>query len=210
MSPLPPQPFRDAVTLDPPASMTPAVDRLKGLVGAAIDGDRRSIERLLAEVCPWLVRYCRARVGRVDGSFAAADELAREVCLAVFTALPRYRGQARPFVGFVYDIVTAKVTETGAAAAHDPSPQPGPSAANWGDTAGNGHRAGPDGASDPVAWLLRALPTQAREILLLRVVAGFSVEQTADALGCTPAAVRVAEHRAMAQGRDIVSSQEGD
>ncbi|MGM4279681.1 helix-turn-helix domain-containing protein, partial [Salmonella sp. NW261] len=77
---------------------------MDALVGAAVDGDRQSIERLLAEIRPLVVRYCRARVGRNERSFASADDVAQEVCLAVLTALPTYRDQGRPFLAFVYGI----------------------------------------------------------------------------------------------------------
>jgi RNA polymerase sigma-70 factor (ECF subfamily) len=56
------------------------------------------------------------------------------------------------------------------------------------------------------------LPDKQREILILRVVVGLSAEETAEAVGSTPGAVRVAQHRALARlksaivaaGRDYV------
>ncbi len=61
-----------------------------------------------------------------------------------------------------------------------------------------------------MATLLQVLPEKQREILILRVVVGMSAEETADAVGSTAGAVRVAQHRAlsklkaeiMATGRD--------
>jgi RNA polymerase sigma-70 factor (ECF subfamily) len=49
--------------------------------------------------------------------------------------------------------------------------------------------------------LLETLPEKQREILTLRVVMGMSAKETADAVGSTPGAVRVAQHRALAQLR---------
>ena len=49
--------------------------------------------------------------------------------------------------------------------------------------------------------LLDLLPERQREILILRVVNGFSAEETAEALGSTPGAIRVAQHRALGQLR---------
>jgi RNA polymerase sigma-70 factor (ECF subfamily) len=47
--------------------------------------------------------------------------------------------------------------------------------------------------------LLQILPEKQREILVLRVVVGMSAEETADAVGSTAGAVRVAQHRALAR-----------
>ena len=47
--------------------------------------------------------------------------------------------------------------------------------------------------------LLAILPEKQREILILRVVVGMSAEETAEAVGSTPGAVRVAQHRALAR-----------
>ena len=44
-------------------------------------------------------------------------------------------------------------------------------------------------------------PEKQREILVLRVVVGLSAEETAEAVGSTPGAVRVAQHRALARLR---------
>ncbi|MGH4025455.1 MAG: sigma factor, partial [Pseudonocardiaceae bacterium] len=75
-----------------------------GLVGAAVRGDPAAVQDLLRWITPLVVRYCRARVGRGDRTFASADDVAQEVCLAVLTALPSYRDQGRPFLAFVYGI----------------------------------------------------------------------------------------------------------
>ena len=47
--------------------------------------------------------------------------------------------------------------------------------------------------------LLQVLPEKQREILILRVVVGMSAEETAEAVGSTAGAVRVAQHRALAR-----------
>jgi RNA polymerase sigma-70 factor (ECF subfamily) len=47
--------------------------------------------------------------------------------------------------------------------------------------------------------LLEVLPAKQREILILRVVVGLSAEETASAVGSSPGAVRVAQHRALAR-----------
>src|SRR5215207_9235985 len=99
--------------------MTISGDGPDALVGAAINGDHTAIARLLASIQPLVVRYCRARVGRQERSFASADDVAQEVCLAVLTALPSYRDQGRPFLAFVYGIAQHKVADAHRAAARN-------------------------------------------------------------------------------------------
>ncbi|MCA1656027.1 MAG: sigma-70 family RNA polymerase sigma factor, partial [Pseudonocardiaceae bacterium] len=56
--------------------------------------------------------------------------------------------------------------------------------------------------------LLDVLPDKQRDIVLLRVVVGLSAEETAEAIGSTPGAVRVAQHRALARLRKTLSAEE--
>ncbi|WP_255449988.1 sigma factor-like helix-turn-helix DNA-binding protein [Skermania sp. ID1734] len=49
------------------------------------------------------------------------------------------------------------------------------------------------------AGVILTLPRELREVLLLRLVVGFSVEDAAGALGVSHGAVRVRQHRALAR-----------
>ncbi|HEX3005666.1 MAG TPA: sigma-70 family RNA polymerase sigma factor, partial [Angustibacter sp.] len=51
--------------------------------------------------------------------------------------------------------------------------------------------------------LLAQLPETQREILTLRVAAGWSADETARALGMSAGAVRVAQHRALGRLRQL-------
>ena len=199
---------RQQVTPGLLSAMTNLGDGLDAEVGAAVDGDRQAIERLLASIRPLVVRYCRARVGRQERSFASADDVAQEVCLAVLTALPSYRDQGRPFLAFVYGIAAHKVADSHRSAARNRS-EPVPEVPDAPETeAGPEQRAMQGELSDRMAVLLRVLPEKQREILLLRVVVGLSAEETAEAVGSTPGAVRVAQHRALARLRKSLAAEE--
>jgi RNA polymerase sigma-70 factor (ECF subfamily) len=52
--------------------------------------------------------------------------------------------------------------------------------------------------------LLRTLLPRQRQILIMRVVLGMSAQETAEAVGTTPDAVRVAQHRALSRLRRTV------
>jgi len=72
-------------------SMTVDGPELTALASRARSGDASAVSDLLGHLRPAVLRYCRARLGRVDGSYGSADDAAQEVCLAVLTALPRYQ-----------------------------------------------------------------------------------------------------------------------
>ena len=170
-------------------------------VAEAVGGDGRAMERLLAHVRPLVVRYCRARVGRQERSFASADDVAQEVCLAVLTALSSYRDQGRPFLAFVYGIAAHKVADAHRAAARNRSEPVADVPDEPDEQAGPEQRAMRGELSGEMAELLKVLPPKQREIVVLRVVVGLSAEETADAVGSTPGAVRVAQHRALSRLR---------
>ncbi|MDX8052982.1 sigma-70 family RNA polymerase sigma factor [Lentzea sp. BCCO 10_0798] len=172
-------------------------------VSAAIAGDSQAIERLLTFIRPLVVRYCRARVGNA----VTADSVAQDVCLAVLTALPSYRDQGRPFLAFVYGIAAHKVANAHRSAARNRS-EPIPEIPDVRTEAGPEQRAMQGELSNRVAAALRAMPEKQREILLLRVVVGLSAEETAEAVGTTPGAVRVAQHRALARLRKEAAADE--
>jgi RNA polymerase sigma-70 factor (ECF subfamily) len=184
-------------------SVTSAVDMddLAVIVAQAVAGQRAAVERLLGYVRPLIVRYCRARVGRQERSFASADDVAQEVCLAVLTALSTYRDQGRPFLAFVYGIAAHKVADAHRAAARNRSEPVAEVPDEPELDAGPEQRAMRVEMTTRMAELLQVLPAKQREILVLRVVVGLSAEETADAVGSTPGAVRVAQHRALARLR---------
>lgn len=190
------------------AAMTTSGDGLDASVSAAVEGDPRAVERVLASIRPLVVRYCRARVGRQERNFASADDVAQEVCLAVLTALPSYRDQGRPFLAFVYGIAAHKVADAHRAAGRNRS-EPVADVPDEPETeAGPEQRALRQELTQQMSELLQVLPDKQREIVLLRVVVGLSAEETAEAVGSTPGAVRVAQHRALARLRKSLSAEE--
>jgi RNA polymerase sigma-70 factor (ECF subfamily) len=175
---------------------------------AAMGGDRRAVGRLLAVVRPLAVRYCRARIGRQERSFASADDAAQEVCLAVLKSLPSYRDQGRPFLAFVYGIAAHKVADAHRASSRNRSEPVADVPDGPEMEAGPEQRALRGELSREMATLLKVLPDKQREILLLRVVVGLSAEETATALGSTPGAVRVAQHRALTKLRKTMNPEQ--
>ncbi|GAA5147039.1 sigma-70 family RNA polymerase sigma factor [Pseudonocardia eucalypti] len=180
-------------------------DEFDQYLGAAIRGDRVAVDYVLRTIRPLVVRYCRARLGRSERTFASADDVAQEVCMAVLTALPSYRDQGRPFLAFVYGIAAHKVIDAHRAAGRNKSDPVAdiPDSPQVGD--GPEQQALRFESAGEMGRLLEVLPEKQREILVLRVVNGLSAEETAEAVGSTPGAVRVAQHRALARLRKAMT-----
>jgi RNA polymerase sigma-70 factor (ECF subfamily) len=140
------------------------------------------------------------------GSYGSADDVAQEVCMAVLTALPRYVDQGRPFAAFVYGIAGHKVADAQRAGFRDRSDVTDSLPERADEGPGPEETAVAAAEAAAAAALLDRLPPAHRELLLLRVVAGLSAEETGAALGMTPGAVRVAQHRALARLR-VLSSE---
>ena len=82
---------------------------LRELVIAARSPNGPAIDALLARVRVLALRYARARLGRF-GVEDVAQDVAQEVCMAVYSALATYDDRGLPFEAFVYSITARKVT----------------------------------------------------------------------------------------------------
>ncbi|MEV0649304.1 RNA polymerase sigma factor ShbA [Phytomonospora sp. NPDC050363] len=179
----------------------------QGLVERATRNEPEAVTELFAAIRPGVVRYCRARLGRIGGAYTSADDVAQEVCLAVFRALPRYRDRGRPFAAFVFAVAANKVadaqrsamrTASAVVAVDDPpertDPAPGPE-----DRALNADLA------QRLSAYLCLLPERQREILVLRIAVGLSADEVGEVLGMSAPHVRVAQSRALARLRALAS-----
>ena len=170
--------------------------RLHQLVPAAVAGEPRATEQLLGIVHQIVYRYCRARLARFPGAEYAADDVAQEVCIAVLSALPRYRDEGKPFEAFVYRIAANKVADSQRTTYRSAVPTDDiPDVIELAD--GPEELAVRFSDAQRARELLDTLPEQLRELLVLRVAVGLSAEETGRALGMSAGAVRVAQHRAV-------------
>ena len=188
--------------------MTFSGEHLDAVVAEAVAGNRDALREVLEIIRPIVVRYCRARVGATERSGLSADDVAQEVCLAAITALPRYRDQGRPFLAFVYGIAAHKVADAHRAAARNRAEPTDVVPERYSVEAGPEQMALDSESSARMNRLLSVLPERQREILILRVVVGMSAEETAEAVGSTAGAVRVAQHRALARLKAEITATE--
>jgi len=174
-----------------------------GEIASRATTDSVAREDLLRRVRDLAVRYARVRLGRF-GAEDLAQDVAQEVCMAVLTALPTYEERGLPFEAFVYRITSRKLADVQRAAMRGPTPvEEVPDRVDDGPT--------PEATAiirDEAATalsLMERLPATQREILILRVAAGLSTDETATALGLTTGAVRVAQHRALGRLRTLLA-----
>jgi RNA polymerase sigma-70 factor, ECF subfamily len=177
------------------------------LVARAAAGDGEAQSALLTLIRPGVVRYCRARLGRVGGAYDMADDVAQETCLAVLSALPRFRDQGRPFTAFVFGIAAHKVADAQRAAVRGravttvetlpdrPDPSPGPE-----------QQALASDLARRLSTLLGHLSDSQRELVVLRIAVGLTAEEVGGVLGMTAAAVRVAQSRALQRLRALAGT----
>jgi RNA polymerase sigma-70 factor (ECF subfamily) len=174
-------------------------ERLDAAVAEAVAGSRDALREVVEIIRPVVVRYVRTRIGSAERSGLSADDVAQEVCLAAIQALPRYQDQGRPFLAFVYGIASHKVADAHRSAARNRSEPTDIVPERYSLEAGPEQMALQSDSAARMNRLLAVLPEKQREILTLRIVVGLSAEETAEAVGSTPGAVRVAQHRALAR-----------
>ncbi|SDC75260.1 RNA polymerase sigma factor ShbA [Actinokineospora iranica] len=172
-------------------------DNLDAVVAEAIGGDARATEQLLVFLRPLVLRYCRSKLGRLPRSFSSADDVAQEVCVAVFRALPTYQQLGRPFLSFVYGIAAHKIADVHRANTRDKSEPIADTPDVMSVEDGPEQLTLRNELVEQTGALLRTLTPRQREILVLRVVMGMSAQETARIVGTTAEAIRVAQHRAL-------------
>lgn len=156
-------------------------------------GDEAAITDVYRELHPRLARYLRAREPR------AAEDLEAEVWTAFAERVHAFEGDERDLAAWMFAIARGRLADhrrTWARRATDPVP---------GDELD-----GPDPDEDPAtvvvegltgdeaaAFVVRSLPRDQAEVVLLRVLGGLEVDQVAEILGKRAGTVRVLAHRGL-------------
>lgn len=167
------------------------------LLAAAVSGDPVATQTLLTYLRPLVFRYCLGRLGGWSRGSSGTDDCAQDVLLAVVSALPGYRLPPDKFLAFVFGIARHKVVDVYRRQTKDRTD----SVADFGERDRGGRDPGYDEIEQrhSVSRLLATLTPQHREILTMRVIFGYSAQETAIALNMPSAgAVRVTQHRALA------------
>lgn len=162
------------------------------VLDAARSGEGWAFTQLWVEYAPAVAAFLTARGAREP------DDLTSEVFLAVFERIPQFSGDTVAFRSFVFSIAYRRLVDElrqrSRRGEHDEwtpedDPRREPSAEALAERS----------LGDSAALrLLDELPDAQRDVMVLRVVADLSIEQTATVLGKRPGAVKALQHRAIA------------
>jgi RNA polymerase sigma-70 factor, ECF subfamily len=167
-------------------------EELARALSAAVQGDSGAFAALWRALQPAVLRYLRVIVGQ------AAEDVASETWLQAARDLRRFTGAPPAFRVWLFTIARNRAIDDRRRAQRRPEE---PRELSDRDVAATE----PDAAQDVIRksdtdWALSviaSLPKDQAEAVLLRVVAGLDVAQTAQVLGKRPGAVRVAAMRGL-------------
>jgi len=159
---------------------------------SAQGGDETAFACLFRDVQPALLRYLHVITPE-------AEDVAGETWLQVVKGLPGFRGGEEAFRAWLFTIARHRAVDAGRSRSRRSDV---PLAVTAEVT---GQPMAPDAAelaleaisTRSVVALIRTLPRDHAEIIMLRVVAGLEAADVARIVGKTPGAVRVTAHRAL-------------
>ena len=164
------------------------------VLSAARAGAPWAFERLWRSLAPAVSGYMR-----LQGA-PEPDDVVSEVFLSVFSRLDSFRGGEDRFRSWVFTIAHHRLVDDWRQRGRGPAAAEGDHSHTLADTPGGDveEEALRQLSEQRVRRLCDLLAPDQRDVVLLRMVAGLSLEQTADALGKTTTAVKALQHRAVA------------
>jgi RNA polymerase sigma-70 factor (ECF subfamily) len=170
----------------------PVDDRFPRLLEQAKLGQEAAFDQLYGQFNPALLRYFKARV--VDD----AEDLTAEVWLSAAQDLGRFEGDENAFRAWLFTIAHGRLDAHRTAARGGSEPvdpaslealvaRPGPQSLDMDS----------ETAQAVVDRICTVLSPDQGDVILLRLIAGLSVAETAEVVGKTEGAVRVLQHRAL-------------
>ncbi len=183
--------------------------RWEDLAKRAAEAEPGSMDELMAVLMPWALHYCESRLDGRDLAYFSPADVAQDICLAVFVAVPGYGIRGGSFLFLLRAIAANKVADAYRKAAKsrliltDELPERPSEAAD-----GPEQRALRTELGTHLGRLMRMLPVSHRDVLGLRVIGELTSNETAKALGTTSLRVRVTKHRAISRLRACARRQE--
>jgi RNA polymerase sigma-70 factor (ECF subfamily) len=154
-------------------------------------GDDAAFACIFRDVQPALLRYLRVIT-------AEPEDVAGETWVQVLTGLRRFRGEEQDFRAWLFTIARNRATDAGRSRHRRPAVPLDMTDAAQQLTAPDAADQALEAVSTQVAMdLIKSLPREQAEIIMLRVVAGLDTSEVARIVGKTPGAVRVAAHRGL-------------
>ena len=171
------------------------------LVAAAVSGEPEALRSIYDALAPRVAGYLRAH-GSAD-----PEALTQEVFLTVYQRLPALTGGAGGLRTFTFSLAHARVVDELRARRRQPVTVP--------YLPGDDHRSSESAEvvavrtidAQQALALVHSLKNGQREVILLRVVAGLSLEETASAMSRSVGSVTQLQRRALLALRTIAHEQ---
>ena len=174
----------------------------ESVLAAAQAGARWAAGRLWASLAPAVVGYLRAQ------GAAEPEDLTSEVFIGVFRSLGTFSGSEEQFRSWVFTIAHRRLTDERRRVGRRPPPAWGLDAEEGPPAASAEHDALRRLSVERVRVLCDRLVPDQRDVLLLRLVGGLTVDEVAAALGKSEGAVKALQRRGLVALRKI-SDREG-
>lgn len=161
---------------------------LDQLVEEARNGNDSAFEKLWRHFQPKMLRY-------LSMFTRDAEDLSSEVWIRIAGAIKGFVGDSSAFQGWIFTIARNAATDH-ARKQKRVGHHVELSDENWVRN---------DSPLVEITDLLKRLPTDQAEIIMLRVVVGFEVERVAEITGKSPSNVRVLSHRGLAKLNEVLT-----
>jgi RNA polymerase sigma-70 factor (ECF subfamily) len=154
-------------------------------------GDEAAFACIFRDVQPALLRYLRLIT-------VEPEDVAGETWVQVVTGLRRFRGEEQDFRAWLFTIARNRAADAGRSRHRRPAvPLDMTDAAQQMTTPDAADQTLEAVSTQAAMDLVKSLPREQAEIIMLRVVAGLDTGDVAKILGKTPGAVRVSAHRGL-------------
>jgi RNA polymerase sigma-70 factor (ECF subfamily) len=175
------------------ADAPPVEPDFDAVLVAARAGDEWAVGVLYRDLHPRLARYLRVRAAHV------AEDLEAEVWLAIAERLHRFEGDDVAFRAWAFSIARRRLADHRRQAARRRTDAAPVGVIDRASVLADPERIVLDelAGDEAAAFVMRTLPADQAEVVLLRVVAGLEVEQVAALLGKRPGTIRVMQHRGL-------------
>jgi RNA polymerase sigma-70 factor (ECF subfamily) len=162
-------------------------------LAAAQTGADWALTSLYTDLHPSVLRYLKFQEP------AEADDLASDTWLQVATGMRRFKGGERDFRKWVFTIARRRLIDhRRRASRRRTQPVPVDDLVELPDASDvAGQAVDTITVQDAIRRIVEILPADQAEVVLLRLIAGLSADETGEVMGKRPGTVRVLQHRAL-------------
>lgn len=177
-------------------------DHFATVLTGAQQGDHLAFSRLYRALAPAVGGYLR-----LQGS-PEPDELTNEVFLGIFNAISSFEGDEDRFRSWVFTIAHHRLIDERRRLGRRPA-RADDAATDLAATVGGDveDEAMRRISVERVRGLCERLTPEQRDVLLLRLVSGLSIEEVADALGKPVTAIKALQRRALGAARRLLAPE---